>query len=214
VAVFDVLRATTSIVAALHHGAQAVVPCETHREVVKHRGANVLLAGERDCLPYPGFDFGNSPGDFIADAVDGKTIVMATTNGTRALLAARRGRLVLAAALVNATATAEALAATERDVTLLAAGTKGRLAVEDLCGAAQVMKRLLAAGYTMDGDAAKLTLPLADADPREVLTTSTGGQDVQAAGLAADIAYAARVDVLPTVAQWDPATKSLRAIRA
>src|SRR5690606_10616469 len=85
VVVLDILRATTSIVEALNAGARSVFPVGSIEEAL--RLANnfgrdeVLLAGERRCLPIEGFDLGNSPREFTEDRVGGKTIVMTTTNG-------------------------------------------------------------------------------------------------------------------------------------
>src|SRR5262245_24755418 len=137
VVVFDVLRATTSIIAALANGADRIVVFES-LDAARHAAAQaqdssrpVLLCGESNCLKPPGFDLGNSPGDFARDVVRAKTIYLSTTNGTRAIGAARRAAGALfAAALVNASATAAQLARLGRDVTLLCAGTKGQVAPE------------------------------------------------------------------------------------
>src|SRR5688500_7327984 len=91
VAVVAVLRASTTITVALANGARAVVPLATSEEVIsrsKTLGAGAAkLAGERKIQPVPGFDFGNSPLEFTKEAVDGRTILMSTTNGTAAILA-------------------------------------------------------------------------------------------------------------------------------
>src|SRR5918998_4401742 len=77
VAVIDVLRASTSIAAALTNGARAVVPLDTSDEVVTRAKAfarsEVRLAGEQKMLPIPGFDLGNSPCEFTAEAGGGET---------------------------------------------------------------------------------------------------------------------------------------------
>ena len=91
VAVIDVLRASTTIATALASGARAVIPFESSEEAVTRskqfeRGA-YLLAGERKMLRMEGFDLGNSPLEHTASAVEGKTVLLATTNGTKALLA-------------------------------------------------------------------------------------------------------------------------------
>jgi hypothetical protein len=92
--VFDVLRATSSMVTALSNGAKAIVPVAGIPEALNFRSqkAEVLLAGEREGVRLPieltggiAFDLGNSPREFKREIVAGKTIVMTTTNGTRAL---------------------------------------------------------------------------------------------------------------------------------
>lgn len=111
VLVLDVLRATSSIVAALANGARSVVPAESPDEALKlaeslERGS-VLLAGERGSRKIEGFDLGNSPLEMTAAAVESKTLVMATTNGTPALRAAEFGRPILIGAITNFTAAVE-----------------------------------------------------------------------------------------------------------
>src|SRR5262245_56341394 len=88
--VVDVLRATTTIVHALAAGCCSVRPCATVEEARALADAlpagKVLLGGERDGVPLPGFDKGNSPGEYTPEACKGTTLVLTTTNGTRALL--------------------------------------------------------------------------------------------------------------------------------
>src|SRR5437588_8992039 len=88
--VIDVLRAATTIVQALAAGCDAVRPCagvEEARELAgRMRAGRVLLGGDRDGLPLPGFDLGNSPGEYSAARCRGTTLVLTTSNGTRALL--------------------------------------------------------------------------------------------------------------------------------
>lgn len=88
VLVMDVLRATSTIVTALNNGAKRIIPVETVEEAValKRRCADSLLGGERGGVRPEGFDFGNSPLEYSKDAVQNKTIVLTTTNGTRALV--------------------------------------------------------------------------------------------------------------------------------
>src|SRR3954453_22240170 len=137
VVVFDVLRATSSMVAALANGAEKILvfnSLDAARSCAPATGESRagLLCGEQSCLKPPGFDLGNSPGGFARDVVAGKTIYMSTTNGTRAIVAAAGAGALFAAALVNATATARHLVGVGRDITLLCAGTDGKLAPEDM----------------------------------------------------------------------------------
>src|SRR5688572_13135682 len=144
VVVFDVLRATTSMAAALNAGVseiQVFPTLESAQSAAAEHGGMKLLCGESRCLPPPGFDLGNSPGAFGA-AHAGMTAFMATTNGTRAIVAAQSAPRVLAAALVNARATAQALFAADQDVTLLCAGTNDQVAMEDIIGAGAVIAEL------------------------------------------------------------------------
>ena len=88
VAVIDVLRASTTIAVALDNGAKSVIPADSADEVItrskQFERSEVRLAGERRMLAIPGFDMGNSPVEFTPEAVAGSTVLISTTNGTRA----------------------------------------------------------------------------------------------------------------------------------
>jgi 2-phosphosulfolactate phosphatase len=205
-AVFDVLRATTTITAALAAGVREIhlFPSLDEARHAAESGRPVdaawVLCGERECLPPPGFHLGNSPGQF--DLVHRDAIVfMCTTNGTRALLAAREAELILPAALVNASAVAEALLGKGLDVTLVCAGTNGEVADEDLFGAGAVIHEITRRATTLElsGEATMALTRFRKGDAREVLRASAGGQNVIRAGLEADIDFAARLNVFPDV---------------
>jgi 2-phosphosulfolactate phosphatase len=151
VAVIDVLRASTSIAAALAHGARAVVPLPDPATVAERaRGyarVDVVLAGERQMRPVAGFAIGNSPDDFTADAVAGRTVLLATTNGTPALAAAAAAgaRQVCSAAFVNLAAATHVLRTALRGglgVTIVCAGQDGRFALEDAACAGRIVRAL------------------------------------------------------------------------
>ena len=110
--VVDVLRATTVMVHALAAGCEAVIPCAEIDEAKASRRRPAARArpcwrGEREGLPIPGFDLGNSPGDFTREVCRGKTLVMTTTNGTRAILASLEAERVYIASFANLRATSD-----------------------------------------------------------------------------------------------------------
>ena len=116
--VFDILRATSTFVTALHHGAEGIIPVNGISEAlaVHENFPGVMLAGEREGLRIRAsqangvdFDFGNSPREFRPGKIAGKTIVSTTTNGTRALRACAGAECVLAGSFLNLAATAEFL---------------------------------------------------------------------------------------------------------
>jgi 2-phosphosulfolactate phosphatase len=198
VVVFDVLRATTTITAALAAGVLEVV---LHESIPSARAAHArdprpaLLAGEEHCLPPPGFDLGNSPGQFKSEHA-GKVLHMATTNGTRALLAPGKTGTptwVLVGALVNRSAVAKACAG--KDVTLLCAGTNGHPSLEDLLGCGAVLEHL---PQHTRGDLASIAL-LAWQGGRGGIDIGAGARNVISAGLGADITYASQLDTIPLV---------------
>jgi 2-phosphosulfolactate phosphatase len=201
VVVFDVLRATTTIATALSAGAAEVRVFDSieSASVAANRpeATGRLLCGEQKCVAPPGFDLGNSPREFVAGRVAGKTIYLSTTNGTRAIVAGRGAARLFAAALVNAGATAKALARIGCDVTLLCAGTHGEFAPEDEIGAGAVAQRLLArAQYDVSASTRQAIRAFQDSERNlsQVLRQTQGGKNIVAAGLEPDIDFAARID--------------------
>ncbi len=208
VVVFDVLRATTTIVSALAAGAREVrifSALDEARHAAAAGESARLLCGERDCLPPPGFDLGNSPGDFTAARVAGKTIFMCTTNGTRAIVAASGAARLFAGALLNASAVAKALVLLGIDVTLLCAGTRGTIAPEDLIGAGAVLDALQRqTAVQLASEPAREALHLfleSRSNLPVILRTTEGGGNIIAADLARDIDFAAKLDVFDVVAE-------------
>ncbi len=136
--VFDVLRATSTFVTALHNGAQAIIPVSEIAEAVaiRKREPGVLLGGERNGVRISAdgidFDLGNSPREYTPEKVHGKTIVSTTTNGTRALRACVNAQTVLAASFLSLTATVEFLRQNNfKNILLVCAGTGENAALED-----------------------------------------------------------------------------------
>ena len=206
IVVLDVLRATTSMLAALAVGvteirifeelesaAKAAEACKTPR----------LLCGERNAIRPAGFDLGNSPSEFSVERCRGQTLFMTTTNGTRAILAAHGAEVILIGALVNARAVAEALARTAGPMTLLCSGTEGEIATEDVLGAGAIIDRLQSIHpIDLASDAAWIAWQLFRAkrdDLASALRVSRGGRNVIRAGLAGDIDFAANLDSLSVV---------------
>jgi 2-phosphosulfolactate phosphatase len=150
--VFDVLRATSSMLTALNNGAEAIVPVSEIPEAlaVKARQPEAMLAGERHGLRIRkeltgsiDFDFGNSPRDFTPDKVRGKTIAWTTTNGTRALRACAHAEMVLVGALVNLRSLAELLDTLRpKKLLLVCAGTFEEGAFEDQFAAGALVNAL------------------------------------------------------------------------
>lgn len=218
VVVFDVLRATTTMTAALAAGVREVrifSDIESARAAAAAEG-DCLLAGERNCLRPDGFDLGNSPGQFVQNLHAGRRVFMATTNGTRAIVAARGAKRILIGALVNASAVARHLAAGGDDVLLLCAGTNGEIAMEDLTGCGAVIDALATqCDVELVSDRPRLALRLFQANRanlRSLLADAQGGRNVIAAGLADDIEFAARLDSLWIAGTVEPGLLSVVAL--
>jgi 2-phosphosulfolactate phosphatase len=204
VVVFDVLRATTTITAALEAGVEQILVFGDIESVRRAKPGfpGALSCGEQYCLKPEGFDLGNSPGDLGA-AHHGKTLLMSTTNGTKAILAARGASKIYTGALVNTHAVAERLKQASMPVTLLCAGLKGSLALEDVLGAGSVIESL-GEGVELESDEAitarHLFQTMRDQLPR-VLRETAGGRNIIRSGLEKDIDFAARMDVMKAVGE-------------
>jgi 2-phosphosulfolactate phosphatase len=201
--VFDVLRATSTIITALANGASGMIPVAEISEALRLRDPNVLLAGEREGLRIGAdladgvaFDFGNSPREFTPDAVRGRMIVTTTTNGTRALRACAHAQLVLVGSFLNLSATVAHLRSVTADSLLLVCGgTFERAAYEDVLCAGAVLERLAIDDMT---DAALLALTafrIAATDLLAALQQAENGRRLRARPeLADDVPFCASVD--------------------
>lgn len=204
VVVIDVLRATSTILEALVNGAQAVVPVDSVDIAVTKAQEigrdQAILCGERDTQPIAGFHMGNSPLEFTADRVAGKTLVMTTTNGTRALVMGGSGGRCVVGSFLNATAVADAVAEDEH-VLLLCAGREGRFALEDALCAGAIARRIRAkqgARALRPNDAARTAMLLArryEGDLLKALRRTAAGRRLTELGRIADIEHCARADL-------------------
>jgi len=218
--VFDILRATSTFVTALHHGAAQIIPVSEIPEAVTRRQThpNYLLAGERDGVRIRAaqsggtdFDFGNSPREFTPERVRGQTIVSTTTNGTRALSACAPAQLVLAASFLNLSATADYLRAQRpKEIVLICAGTGNDVADEDVLAAGALAELLTARGdarptLSNATESALKSWQAAKLDLFSALGRAKNGQRLLALpDLREDVAFCAQRDIFPLVAALSP----------
>jgi 2-phosphosulfolactate phosphatase len=188
--VFDVFRATSSMITALANGAAAVIPVSDIPEAleVRQRDPKVLLAGERHGLRISAvqtggvdFDLGNSPREFTRDKVAGRTIVSTTTNGTRALRACAHARTVLIGSFLNLTATANAVRKLNPDsLIIVCSGTFEQTALEDVLGAGALChllwKNFSEASVSDSGRMAHQLYQLGQTDILKAASESRNGQ--------------------------------------
>jgi len=209
--VIDILRATTTMCAALHHGARALIPVAAAEEALRLAQTigsdDVLLAGERNSVRIPGFQLGNSPLEMTEAAVRGKTLIVTTTNGTRALLATQGAGAVYAVCAANLTGAAEkAQEALERDepVLVVCSGRDGGFALEDAYCAGRLAAAALDSRKPRRGlnDAAIASLDLVrrygDRWERP-LSYGRAGRDLIRLGFRDDVLDAARMDAYPVL---------------
>jgi 2-phosphosulfolactate phosphatase len=210
--VIDVLRASTTIITALANGCRAIVPVadplDARRRAGERWSDGVLVAGEQRGEPIPGFDLGNSPVEFGTVQLRGKTVFFTTSNGTRALLAARAAEAIGVAALVNVTAAAAWAAAGGRDVAILCAGSRGARSLEDLTCAGLLVDRILAAtpGAVLT-DAAREALDTGRryvGDVGRLKRDAPWARRLIAAGRSADVDACLRLDTTTLVPRYVP----------
>src|SRR6476659_5515753 len=158
--VIDVLRASTSIVHALAAGCTCIRPCleveEARALADQMRAGRVLLAGDRGGRLIEGFDLDNSPRRFTPRNCRGQSIVMTTTNGTRALLRCAPAARTLIAAFVNYSAVCEQLRHDARPVCIVCAGTDGAVTLEDTLLAGALVDFLYDLGGVRLNDGARI----------------------------------------------------------
>lgn len=203
VVVLDILRATSSIVQALSVGAKSVFPVGSIEEALRMANTfgrdEVLLAGERRCLPIEGFDLGNSPLEMTEDRVGGKILVMTTTNGTAAMALTVNAEQVLIGSLLNMSTVIAELVRAETDPVFLCSGREGRFALEDVASAGTFVSRLMEARpgdwELNDGAIAAVTLADHFGIGREMFELAAGGRAIVEAGLAGDLDFCEQIDV-------------------
>jgi 2-phosphosulfolactate phosphatase len=201
VVVIDVLRATSTIIAAFENGAAAIIPVETVEEAKKVAAQNpgFLLAGERRALPLDGFQLGNSPRDYLPEKIRGKSIILTTSNGTRTLVSAKGGREIFIGSFLNLGALCQRLAMVGRDVLVACSGEKGLFSLGDtVCGGAIVAsleKTQLSLGESDSANVARILYRHFANDICGMLLDSEWGQYLRRVGLELDIHVCARVNI-------------------
>ena len=201
--VFDVLRATSSIITGLASGVEAIFPVGSLEEARarKLKDPDLLLAGERGGLPPEGFDLGNSPEEF--KKLKGRRVVMTTTNGTAAIKSVQNASKVLIGALLNIDALADYLFThPPRSLLLVCAGTGEEFSLEDAVAAGALVARL--SDDQRLSDSALITRSLYEQVGDEVydwLRQTQNGKALRKIGKDADITWCARLSVFDLVCQ-------------
>jgi len=201
VVVIDVLRATTTMVEALAHGARSIFPTTSAEEAVRLAASlgreDTLLCGERKGAQIEGFDLGNSPGEFTPEMVMGKRLAMTTTNGTLAFSRTHEAERALACAFTNLGAVADAVRG-EEALVVVCAGRQGRFSLEDAVCAGHLLLRLGAGpeGGVELNDAGRAVVALAGAiEPNQAFLADTdGGAALAEIGLEGDLELCGQVD--------------------
>lgn len=200
--VIDVLRATSAMAVLLGRGTRAIYPAATVEDGLVLRtqlaaeGIVAALCGERDALPPTGFDFGNSPGAFMALDRVPEVAVVATTNGTPALLACLDAPIAMTAAPLQVSGVVRAAIEADRDVLVVCSGLRREAAEDDTLAAGLFVERLVRAGASA-GPEALFALERYEAardDFGGALARSEHGQRLVDLGFADDVTLCGTLD--------------------
>jgi 2-phosphosulfolactate phosphatase len=215
--VFDILRATTSMMMALSNGASAIIPIKEISEAIALRGKNaeLLLAGERDGARIRAaqtgsvdFDFGNSPKEFAREKVSGKTIVMTTTNGTRALHACAGAKTILIGSFLNLRPLANwIIEQCPKKLILVCSGTGEQAALEDTLAVGALCEKIwvhYAGGNLADSaEIARRIYPLMQMDLIGAMNHSSNGRRLLSnPELKADVRFSLQRETLNFIAEY------------
>ncbi len=205
VLVLDVLRACSTVVTALDHGARAVIPVEDMAaagKIAAHMDpAITVLGGERAGKKIEGYAVGNSPPEYTPEVVQGRTVVLNTSNGTRAMTQARGAAAVAVGCLLNVSPCIRFAFEAEGEVAIVCAGSGDRVALEDVLCAGLILHQLWDGREPADrSDAAHIAFTMYARDRErlaEAVARSTHGQRLIALGYEEDVRYCAQVDAVP-----------------
>lgn len=207
VVVIDMLRATSVITTAIANGCDEVIPLLTIEEainLVQENRGKYILGGERKALKIEGFDCSNSPLEYTHEIVKGKTIVLTTTNGTRAIRGSEGARNILIGAMINGEAAAKKIVQFNNDVVIVNAGTYDEFSIDDF----------ICSGYIID-----CLKRFADIELSDIAATAhyiyTNNEDIfsfiryashykriEELGLKADLEYCCKKSILDIVPEY------------
>lgn len=205
--VIDVLRASSTIITALHNGCKEVIPLIDIEEAINfsknyERGA-FLLGGERNALKIEGFDLSNSPYEYTRDVVEGRTLLITTTNGTKAIRKASEAKEVIIGGFLNVEAVTQYIGQKNEDVAFICAGTEGKFSLDDILAVGAMLDTLQHMGRPLEMDDLGLVCLQMYSnhkhDLRNVLERTYHYKNLVKAGFESDVDYCIQLNLLPTV---------------
>jgi 2-phosphosulfolactate phosphatase len=143
IVVIDVLRATSAICAAIENGVKGIIPVDSVEEAREYLNKGYIAAAEREGQIVEGFPMGNSPISFLDPKLKGETIVLTTTNGTKAIKIAEKKETVVIGSLNNLKPLTDWLISQERNILVLASGWKDKFNLEDTICAGAIIDGVL-----------------------------------------------------------------------
>ncbi|HUH19973.1 2-phosphosulfolactate phosphatase [Albibacterium sp.] len=199
--IIDIFRASSSICYGIHNKAKAIIPVSTIEECLSHKNEEYLLAAERDGCVVEGFDFGNSPFSYTTEKIDGKTIVLTTTNGTRSIRLSMDAKEVVLGSFLNLTALCNWLTKQSESVVLVCAGWKDNFCLEDTLFAGAVVEKLQH-DYEIHDDGAVASLDLyqlAKSDLGGYLKKSSHRERLKKLNIEKDVDFCLKIDLIDTI---------------
>lgn len=205
--VIDVLRASSTIVTALENGAKEIIPVATIEFAVKVSGGmfggQTLLGGERNTKKIEGFALGNSPLEYEEKVVKGKSIILYTTNGTKALVKAKFSENLFVASFLNLSSVAKNLVSLKKDVEIICAGRNNLFSLEDTVCAGMLISEIIKLNEEVEpNDSVGVALALSqkfDDDILGMLKLSDHGKLLIENGFEEDLNYCAQRDILSLI---------------
>ncbi|AYL98332.1 2-phosphosulfolactate phosphatase [Mucilaginibacter celer] len=203
VVVIDIFRATSSICYGIENGAEAIIPVSQVEECAAYRekGLDYLLAAERDGSVVDGFDFGNSPFSYTKEKVEGKTIVLTTTNGTHALHLSRAAKKIVIGSFLNLTSLSNWLKTQNENILLVCAGWKNNFNLEDTLFAGAVIEQLKEESFVLDDAAiaANDLFRIGRNDINQYLKKTSHGERLKKLGIEKDIEFCLQIDLTTAI---------------
>lgn len=208
VVVIDVLRACTTVAYAMSGGCERIIPVASV-EAATNLAASLekkmtLLGGEREGKRIDGFDLGNSPLEYTPEVVKGKTVILATTNGTRAISMSGGAKAILITSFVNMSSVVDHLKASQEEaLTVVCAGENSRFALEDAVCAGMLIERACQDDDEVElsdgAHAARSLYRLNEQSIPALLKSCEHGQYLDGLGFREDLEVCSRIDSLKIV---------------
>ncbi len=210
VLVIDVLRASTTIAYALHNGCKGIIPANSIDgaiELSKKIGRDsALLCGEREGVKIEGFDLGNSPFEYETEKIKDKTLIFATTNGSKAIVKGSNANSLTVGSFVNFQSTFDHLSSSSNDLAIICSGKLDQFAIEDaVCGGLYVSS-FLKEGETQLNDAAFAAIKLYEVYKNsllEMLKKSSHGRYLIELGFEKDLYLCSELNSLKVIPVLD-----------
>lgn len=203
--VIDVLRATSTMTAALHFGAEKIVPVLSVEEAKKYRECNseVLTCGERGSAKIEGFDIGNSPRELSKEIIEGKELVITTTNGTVAVLRSKRARKVILASFLNLGSVCRLLKRESGRIDLQCSGTDGEPSLEDTLLAGALVSQLK---MSHNNESCRIASALYEAVKNNlesfILENGMHAKRLVSLGFFEDVGFCAKINLYDLIPLW------------